>query len=262
MPMPDSRSLPRGPTPRCARVRPHLALLHTGALTPRAAAAVHDHLAGCYWCQRELAAYAALDAAARQHLAGAAFVPLTLEDIMHATDTSPDANLTPTREIRRRPRLATLGPLAAVVALVLLAGVLFAQHRAGPGVGLSGTPTPPSLTQTTWTLTRLVVDGREVPLVPGHAPTLVLGPFNGQILGIQGEGGCNEYYGTYTQAGDTLRFGGIGLWGFMDACGNPVGTEQVAYLQALGRVERYHLDRNTLTLTSADGSMQLIFRAK
>lgn len=173
---------------------------------------------------------------------------------------------------RPRPRLATVGPLAAVVALVLLASVIFATHRSGPSVSLSGTPTPPSLTptppsltptahltQSTWTLTRLIVAGREQPLVPGHAPTVHFDPFNGQYYGIRGTGGCNDYGGTYTLAGDTLSVTSLSY--SQMACLAGVDLVESAYFQALLRVERYHLDGNALTLTSADGSVQLTFRA-
>jgi heat shock protein HslJ len=166
---------------------------------------------------------------------------------------------------RPRPRLATVGPLAAVVALVLLASVIFATHRSGPSVSLSGTPTPPSLTptanltQSTWTLTRLIVDGREQPLVPGHAPTVHFDPFNGQYYGIRGTGGCNGYGGTYTLAGNTLHVDSLSY--SQMACNAGVDLVESAYFQALLRVERYHLDGNALTLTSADGSVQLTFRA-
>jgi heat shock protein HslJ len=180
---------------------------------------------------------------------------------------------------RPRPRLATVGPLAAVVALVLLASVIFAAHRSGPSVSLSGTPTPPSLTptppsltptppsltptanltQSTWTLTRLMVDGREQPLVPGHAPTLHFDPFNGQYYGIHGTGGCNGYGGTYTLIGNTLHVDSLSYTQI--ACSAGVDLVESAYFQALLRVERYHLDGNALTLTSADGSVQLTFRA-
>jgi heat shock protein HslJ len=274
--MHDSSSLPLGPTPLCARYQPQLALLYTGALSPPEAAVVHEHISSCTWCQRELATYDALDAAARQHLAGAAFAPLTVEDIIHAAETPPNpkADVASTLEtsrkgrppLRHRARLSTLGPLAAVVALVLLAGVIFAQHSSGPGLSLGGKSTPPAvtqtanLTQTTWTLTRLIVDGREQPLVPDRAPTLILGQFNGQVNGIHGMGGCNGYGGTYTRAGDTLRLSG--LYYTQMAC-NPAAlmAQENAYFEALPRVGRYQLDGNTLTLSSADGSVRLTFRA-
>jgi heat shock protein HslJ len=282
--MHDSSSVSPGPTPLCIHYRPRLALLHTGALSPRAAAAVNEHIASCPCCQQERAAYDALDAAARQHLASTAFAPLTLEDIMHATETPSDANMASTPEtsgevraaLRRRPRLATLGPLAAVVALVLLASVIFAGHRLGPGISLSGTPTPSSptptatqtltqtanLTQTTWTLTRLMVAGHEQPLVPGRAPTLHFDPFNGQIYGIHGTGGCNGYGGTYALAGNTLHVSSLSYTQMACLAGGvSLDQQESAYFQALLLVTGYHLDGNTLTLTSADASVQLTFRA-
>jgi heat shock protein HslJ len=149
-----------------------------------------------------------------------------------------------------RPPLAVL--LAAMLVLVLLAGLIVATYRAGPGVAPCG-----DLTQRTWTLTRLVVDGCEQPLVPRHAPTLTFGRCHGQI---DGEMGCNSYTGTYTLAGETLHFSG--LFFTLVGCVPPAPREQEnAYSEALPRVERYHLAGNTLVLVSADRRVQLTFRA-
>ncbi|HEV2461730.1 MAG TPA: META domain-containing protein, partial [Ktedonobacterales bacterium] len=146
---------------------------------------------------------------------------------------------------------------------VLFAGLIFAAHSAGSGVTLGGKPTPPAptqtanLTQTTWTLTRLVVDGREQQLVPRRAPTLHFGPPVGQLSGT---GSCNSYSSAYTLAGDTLHLSGLSVT--QARCLSTALMEQEdAYFRALPRVERYHVDANTLTLTSADGSVQLTFRA-
>lgn len=276
--MNDARSRSLGPTPRCVRYRPLLALLHTGTLSPREVAGLNEHLASCPRCQQELAAYDALDAAARQHLAGAAFIPLTLEDIMHATAPSPDPNVASSPRtssksrpaLRHRPPFAALGPLAALVVLVLLAGLLFASHRPGSGVPASGTPTvvpptvvPPTanLAHTSWTLTRLVVDGSEQPLVPGRAPTLYFGQYNGQSQ-IWAVGGCNGWSGGYTLFGDTFHPNGPVFGETQVAC-LPLALmdQENAYFHALQQVEHYRWEGNTLTLTSADGSVELIFRA-
>jgi heat shock protein HslJ len=275
--MHDSSSLSLGPMPLCVRYRPLLALLRTGALSPREAAVVNEHLASCSWCQQELAAYDVLDAAARQHLAGAAFIPLTLEDIMRTAETPPDAGIASTAgasrrvwpALHRRPHLSTLGPLAAVVVLVLFAGLIFAAHTSGPGPAPGGKPTLTSPTQTanvaqtTWTLTRLVVDGREQPLVPGRAPTLHFGPHADKFYGT---GGCNSYGGTYTFVGPSTTSATAILFSSFSftqvRCIPAAVTDQEnAYLQALSRVKRLHVDGNTLTLTSTDGSVQLTFRA-
>jgi heat shock protein HslJ len=276
--MNDSTALSPGPTPLCKRHRQQLALLRTGALSPREAAAVSEHSATCPWCQRELAAYDALDAAARQHLAGVAFARLTVEDVLHAAvpRTPSTAIATATAmlgrsdatgaALRRRPRLAALGPLAAALALALFAGLLFATHSVGSGIIRGGTPTPAAtapvatLTNTTWALTRLVVDGHEQQLVPGRAPTLVFGPFNGYTNGIHGRSGCNGVGGMYTLSGDALHFSGM-YYTNMYCLPAAVMAQESAYFQALMRVERYRLDGSTLTLASADGRVQLTFRS-
>jgi heat shock protein HslJ len=157
--------------------------------------------------------------------------------------------------------------LSVSCSLLLLAGcgasVAKGAAAPSPSVSLSGAPTPPALTPTanltpsTWTLTRLIVDGREQPLVPGHAPTLHF--VNGQYYGIRGTGGCNGYGGTYTLVGNTFHVNGISYTQM--ACGEQVDLVESAYFQALLRVERDHLDGKVLTLTSADGSVQLTFRA-
>jgi heat shock protein HslJ len=170
--------------------------------------------------------------------------------------------------MRRRTILFGTLTLAAVVALVLLASVIFATCRSGSCISLGGKPTPPSLTQTAtltqsaWILTYLSVDGREQPLVPGDAPTLSFDPFDGHIYSVYGTDGCNDYFGTYTLVGNALYVSG--LFHTLAACfagGVPLSPQENAYLQALPRVERYHLDGNVLTLTSADGSVRLTFRA-
>jgi heat shock protein HslJ len=158
--------------------------------------------------------------------------------------------------------------LSVSCSLLLLAGCGASAVKSAaaprPSVSLSGTPTPPALTPTaqlspsTWTLTRLIVDGREQPLVPGRAPTLHFDPFDGQYYGIHGTGGCNGYGGTYTLAGNTLHINSISYTQM--GCGEQVDLVESAYFQALLRVERYQVDGKVLTLTSADGSVQLTFR--
>jgi heat shock protein HslJ len=101
------------------------------------------------------------------------------------------------------------------------------------------------------------VDGQDLLLVPKRAPTLRFGPHAGQL---SGEGGCNSYGGEYTVAGKTLHINS--LYFTQVACiGAGLIEQESDYFQALPRVARYHLDGNTLTLTSDDGSVQLTFRA-
>jgi heat shock protein HslJ len=161
--------------------------------------------------------------------------------------------------------------LSVSCSLLLLAGCGASAAKGAAVPSLSGTPTPQALTptanltpsanlaQSTWTLTRLIVDGREQLLVPGHAPTLHFDPFNGQYYGIRGTGGCNGYGGDYTLAGNMFRVDSLSYTQM--ACGVGVDLVESAYFQALLQVTRYHLDGSALTLTSADASVQLTFRA-
>jgi heat shock protein HslJ len=63
----------------------------------------------------------------------------------------------------------------------------------------------------------------------------------------------------YTLSGDTIHVNGLG---FTQMYCLPAALEEQenAYFQTLQRVERYHLEGYTLTLTSTDGSVELIFR--
>jgi hypothetical protein len=91
---------------------------------------------------------------------------------VHATETRPDATVAstpgPSRKVRPvlrwRPHLRGPDPLAAVVMLMLFVGLICTA--CGSGITFGGKPPPTSptqttnLAQTTWTLIRLVVDGR------------------------------------------------------------------------------------------------------
>ncbi|HEX8035813.1 MAG TPA: META domain-containing protein [Ktedonobacterales bacterium] len=285
----DSRPLPPHPTPLCVRYQPLLALLRTDALSPREAATLTEHLSGCPCCQRELATYDALDAAARQHLSAVTFTPLTLEDIMQTAQTPtqnpPAANAAPiptrddvqrTARLRQagRPPMSVLGPLAAVIALVLLAGLIFTTHGSGPTPG-SGTPiptiptaTPPTVSQqtavlaeTTWMLRVLFVGGHDQPIVASHPPTLRFQPQDDRSGDVLGNSGCNAYRDSYTLTGTTLHIGtgkypvaGVG-------CIRQIMDQEAAYLGALPRIEQFHLEGDSLTLASGDGNTHLDFHA-
>jgi heat shock protein HslJ len=275
--MNDFDSVPPHPTSLCMRHQRQLALLRTDALSPQEAATLTEHISDCLWCRQEVAAYDALDAAVRQQLSSATFTPLTLEDIRLAPEI---ATPIPTSKVvrrtvglgpYRRPAVSALGSLAAVIALTLLAGLLFMTHRPGvtlgsgtPGPTLGGTPTATStaaLAQPTWRLTDLIADGREQPLVPSRAPWLRFGPLDsGKGSGqIYGSGGCNGVGGSYTLGGDSLHISAASAT--QRAClPDNVNAQESAYLRALLRVERFHLDSGTLTLTSGDGNTRLTFQ--
>jgi heat shock protein HslJ len=284
----DSRSLPPQPTSLCMRYQPLLALLRTDTLLPREASMLTEHISGCSWCQRELATYDALDAAARQHLSTVTFTPLTLEDIMQTTQPpmqTPAANAATTRTrgvMRRtggpwpagRPPISVLGPLAAVIALILLAGLIFTTHGLGPTPG-SGTPIPTiptatlptvsqqtaALAQSTWMLRVLYVGGHhEQPIVALHAPTLRFQPHDDRGGNVIGNSGCNGYFGSYTLTDTMLHINTLGTTNM--ACSPyTINDQETAYLGALPHVEQFHLDGDSLTLASGDSNVQLDFHA-
>jgi len=151
-----SASSPRPvPGPFCALYSPLLPLLGARALSPEEEASLREHLADCAWCQNQLAAYVVVEDALRQRYASAPSVqPLTMEDIMRASqsdqqqvETRRQANAqaprTPDlpgwsgssrgdlqgRDPRHPKPWATFGAVAAVALLVVLAAALFANMR-------------------------------------------------------------------------------------------------------------------------------------
>jgi hypothetical protein len=154
---------PPTPGPFCAVYAPLLPLLGARVLTPEEEASLREHLMDCAWCRNQLAAYATVEDALRQRYASAPSAqPLTLEDIMRASqsdprpvETSHQASRQPLRTTdlpersrssrdpvrRREPHRpnpwATLGALAAVTLLVVLAAALFANLRSQTPGGAS-----------------------------------------------------------------------------------------------------------------------------
>jgi hypothetical protein len=57
------------PRPICAAYASSVRLLHSSGLAPDERAAVEAHLAGCAWCQNQLATYDLVDTALRRHCA-------------------------------------------------------------------------------------------------------------------------------------------------------------------------------------------------
>jgi hypothetical protein len=161
------------PTPLCAVFEPQVALLSAGVLDAEQVESVHEHLAGCAYCQLQLREYQRLrEDLLRLLLGGAtAGVPgdarpapaiangdagsrldqptrFTLEQIMRASaetplDTSPPQGYTP-RMLNMPPQrqlLSALGAIAAVLVLALLAASVFGALRLPSGPAGQATPT-------------------------------------------------------------------------------------------------------------------------
>ncbi len=149
--------------------------------------------------------------------------------------------------MRRRLMLIIL---AVVAVLAVSAGIAYAAL----------TSTPSGLSQPTWTLTRLVVDGQEQMLSTTRPATL---RFLSQDRQIAGSGGCNSFGASYTLVGSQLRIGEMRTT--LMACtgddGASVMEQESHYLGALQLVTSYRLDGSTLTLTGDGGKVSLTFRA-
>lgn len=140
--------------------------------------------------------------------------------------------------------------LMVVVALAVTGGIAYAALASTPG----------SLSQSTWTLTRLVVGGQEQPLSTSRPATLRFLADQGQVAG---SGGCNSFGATYLLVGNQLRISG--LQSTLVACvgfdGSAAMSQESAYFQALPLVTSYTLGGSALTLTGDSGNVSLTFRA-
>jgi heat shock protein HslJ len=148
------------------------------------------------------------------------------------------------------PRRLILIILAVVAVLAVTAGIAYAAL----------TSTPTSLSQPTWRLTRLVVDGQERPLSSSRPATLRFLTNEHQVAG---SGGCNSFGGSYTLVGSQLHM--RDLRSTLIACigddGASVMEQESHYFQALPLVTSYRLDGSTLTLTGDGGKVSLTFSA-
>ncbi len=152
-----------------------------------------------------------------------------------------------------RRRTAIIALLVAIV-LVAAAGV-FAAARTAAG--------PASLTDRTWTLTHLTRDGQDHQLVSSHPVTL---RFRSRDREVVGSGGCNSYGGSYLVIGNSLRITDLAmtLMACIDATtfqtDSSVMDQESSFMQALGEIESYRLDGDTLTLQGSGGRTVLVFR--
>ena len=142
--------------------------------------------------------------------------------------------------------------LAAVVALGIGAGVAYAVASRSAGAALAGS---------TWTLTRLEVDGQvRKPLAAKRAPTISF-QHNGQFNGFSG---CNSYGGDYALDGDRVTLSDQHMT--LVACVEPglttdsdTMTFEATYIQALSRVTIYRVSGDTLTLSDGRGAVSMTF---
>ncbi|MEN8255971.1 MAG: META domain-containing protein [Verrucomicrobiota bacterium] len=79
---------------------------------------------------------------------------------------------------------------------------------------------------------------------------------------LSGNGGCNNYSGSYELDGEKLRIGALGQTRKM--CARPEGImeQEANYFRALGYVANYRIDGKTLELRSEKGALLVQFAVK
>lgn len=130
-----------------------------------------------------------------------------------------------------------------ITVVVLLCGLL---SSCGP----AGADLAPSFDQS-WQLTSMNGEAISTPVV-----TL---EWNEQQ--IAGNGFCNQYFASITQrTNDAVEFGTVASTRKLCGEGNVMEQERT-YFEQLAQVRTYQVQGDTLTLTSADGQVQLVYTA-
>ncbi|HTO74238.1 MAG TPA: META domain-containing protein, partial [Gemmatimonadales bacterium] len=128
------------------------------------------------------------------------------------------------------------GLLMMLVSLALAC----AGHSGKAGDSVAAQPGQVALTGVNW---RLIALGDQSPVQSSTGIDLSL--LLTSQRNVSGYSGCNQFTGTYTVSGDTLRFGPLATT--RAACMGSARLEQ-QYLQALAAVNRYVLTTDSLTL--------------
>jgi heat shock protein HslJ len=144
-------------------------------------------------------------------------------------------------------QIAVVAATLAVALVVAVIVLVVEQAQSGPA----------SLTNHTWTLTQLVVDGHDLPLSDTKPITL---SFKSQDHTFSGNSGCNSYGGSYSITGSQIHFSA--MRSTLIFCSGPgVMEREAAYLLALPRVDSFRVDGNTLTLTGDNGAVLIAYRS-
>lgn len=125
------------------------------------------------------------------------------------------------------------------------------------GTAAEGTTSPGdvgALADRHWRLETFGARGVSLPPLEGTEITLSFAG-DGQASGT---GGCNRYFTSF-ESGEAgaLSFGQIGMTRM--ACPTEIMDQETAFLQALGDMARYEIDRDRLRLLTVDGTGVLTF---
>jgi heat shock protein HslJ len=132
------------------------------------------------------------------------------------------------------------GRLAVLAAGFALAACVAPGTMDGGGAG-------EPLAGSAWTLTEL--DGQPpVAGLGGAVPTLAFGADDARA---SGNGGCNQFFGPFTQSGAALRFGPLAST--RRACADEAANRQeAAFLRVLESTTRFTVSADVLVLSAGD----------
>ncbi|MFQ5872468.1 MAG: META domain-containing protein [Dehalococcoidia bacterium] len=124
------------------------------------------------------------------------------------------------------------------------------------GAMACGEDSSPSLDDTSWVLESYGPQGATQALL---ADTEITAEFDGSEATLTGSAGCNSYFTDYAVEGSDLTLSTL-AW-TERACLGPEGVmdQELAYLGALGTVDRFEVDDTTLRLFYSGGV--LVFEA-
>ena len=155
-----------------------------------------------------------------------------------------------------RYRLACLAGLLLCLFIVSACANPFTSITGGFSAS-STTPRPTTaLSGTSWTLTRLSVDGKSQNLAPTAPVTLQFQQHDASYLGSSG---CNYYDGAYALSGHQLHLHFTSVT--QRACVGPIMSQEVAYLNVMQQVRSYQMDGKILTLKDGSNNVILVFTA-
>jgi heat shock protein HslJ len=130
---------------------------------------------------------------------------------------------------------------------------LFAAACGASGGDTTAPPAGGGITGIDWQMQTLSLDGNQVGLA-GTTPTISFEDKGD----AGGSNGCNSYGGSYATTAD----GGISFGPMFQTeigCQPDVAAVEQAFMTAIGRVDRWSIAAETLTLAASDGSAELVF---
>jgi heat shock protein HslJ len=102
------------------------------------------------------------------------------------------------------------------------------------------------------------IDGRPVGHRPGTRELHIV--FGRDASRVSGFAGCNGFFGSFEQQGETLRFGNLGMTRM--ACVGEGDALEAAFTRALATTATYQITGTRLELRDAQGAVRMTLEAR